>query len=628
MSLSRLTETPIQALVRMSSSRDSFLQPLALCITDCYDALDRASRLSPHSEMLSVMAQTEPWIDDVPGQGHRTPMRTWRRADHATPTDVSTPSAAPSGKRRRLTLKSSPPSWYVEAVPAAALPLSQVGSDPLLDVEGEADDVEEDSWEEPLDRQAFKRLQTRFHKMYTRWSRKRAEAVAPDGPEYARAMRRFSLKRFTWDGRLKLVRRCIKEMEMPEDVVQWAEAFFTRHVEEGQKKRNAVFFDGRSVLLTCQGEWGVRDKFDLAMLDFDSDQDEWDLGVQRLSEVLREDSRVQRIHGFIIELEKDVQSRLDVTDLAWSLELCTETLHVEHTVRLHMHLFLRSSGRIKVEHASQLRFLGSDPHRSDLVMGASRPTRGGNGNAGLYYIQCPKKGMVLSGGTVMPFRDYLVSGEWVMNLVQGKKMTYECARQEMVKSAKNLCRLLPCLDRWHLETRRLAMRSTMTSVQESLAANRAPFKSIDVVNEWIQSHECIAMRYKFLVLVGGSGLGKTQFAKGLVPDGAALELNMAAAPEPDLREYDPKRHRLVLFDECEPKQVMRQKKLFQCPPAEVQLGASATNCHAYKVWVHQKLFVICSNVWCHEVQRMFQDDASWLAANSVVYHVTAPLWQA
>ena len=113
----------------------------------------------------------------------------------------------------------------------------------------------------------------------------------------------------------------------------------------------------------------------------------------------------------------------------------------------------------------------------------------------------------------------------------------------------------------------------------------------------------------------------------MVPAGASLELNCAAAPEPDLREYDAQRHELILCDECPPAVVLRQKKLFQAPPVEVGLAASTTSCHAYKVWVHAKLFVVASNVWHYDLSRCKHEDAEWLVSNSVVVHVAEPLWQ-
>ena len=108
--------------------------------------------------------------------------------------------------------------------------------------------------------------------------------------------------------------------------------------------------------------------------------------------------------------------------------------------------------------------------------------------------------------------------------------------------------------------------------------------------------------------------------------GRALELNMCSAPEPDLREYNPNEHDLILFDECSPKQVLRQKKLFQCPPVPVKLAASTTSCFSYSVFVHRKLFVIATNIWRGQIETMPREDANWLDANSVFYEVTEPLW--
>ena len=53
---------------------------------------------------------------------------------------------------------------------------------------------------------------------------------------------------------------------------------------------------------------------------------------------------------------------------------------------------------------------------------------------------------IRDSGNVLPYHDYLVSGEWVMNLMQQGKMDFGPARTELVKVGKNLPRLLQCLD--------------------------------------------------------------------------------------------------------------------------------------------------------------------------------------
>ena len=121
-------------------------------------------------------------------------------------------------------------------------------------------------------------------------------------------------------------------------------------------------------------------------------------------------------------------------------------------------------------------------------------------------------------------------------------------------------------------------------------------------------------------------LGNTRYALSLVPTGRALELNCVTGHEPDLRGYDPTENDLKLLDLMPASWILQHKKLMQCPPALVQLGTSATNAFSYQVWVHQKLLVICTNTWFEELVKLGEGDRNWLLSNSVVVHVTEPLY--
>ena len=147
-----------------------------------------------------------------------------------------------------------------------------------------------------------------------------------------------------------------------------------------------------------------------------------------------------------------------------------------------------------------------------------------------------------------------------------------------------------------------------------------------VEDGWLHVQNEIKPRQPFLVIEGPSRLGKTMYAKNLVGEQYTLELNCTCCPEPDMREFNPLIHKLVLFDEATPQMVLRQKKLFQCPQNEVSLGASSTNCHAYSVWVHRCLFVICSNRWTRDLESLAEEDKEWLRANSFVLQVSEPMW--
>lgn len=200
------------------------------------------------------------------------------------------------------------------------------------------------------------------------------------------------------------------------------------------------------------------------------------------------------------------------------------------------------------------------------------------------------------------------------------------ARQQLVRTAKNLQRLLPNLEAFEKCLRENKMQAHIDKVLSELALQTKPFHRIEAIEKWKEDHRAIKPRYKFLVLVGPSGLGKTQYAKSLVAEGRALELNMASAPEPDLKDYNPDVHDLILFDECPAKIILRQKKVFQAPAVKVSLAASVTGCYAYSVWLHQKLLVVCSNVWHHELRLLPLEDRDWLLSNSLVHTVEKPLW--
>ena len=163
-------------------------------------------------------------------------------------------------------------------------------------------------------------------------------------------------------------------------------------------------------------------------------------------------------------------------------------------------------------------------------------------------------------------------------------------------------------------------------VQQQLNTLKRPFVSIPAVHSWIKDHKFMKWRYTFLVLQGGSMLGKTRYALSLVPDGRGLELNCISGNEPDLRAYDPTGTDLILFDEMPASAILAHKKLMQCPPAMVSLGTSATNAFAYKVWVHQKLFVISTNTWFEDLEDLSSAYREWLEKNAVVLRVTEPLW--
>ena len=119
----------------------------------------------------------------------------------------------------------------------------------------------------------------------------------------------------------------------------------------------------------------------------------------------------------------------------------------------------------------------------------------------------------------MPYRDYLVSGDWVMNLLQQRKIAFGDARAELIKVGKNLPRLLQNLDK--MGTRRrtdFVARATWSGcIEIELVEKAVPFRKVPAVEAWLAQYQHDFFRYRFLVLEGLSGLGKTQFSVSLSP---------------------------------------------------------------------------------------------------------------
>ena len=226
-----------------------------------------------------------------------------------------------------------------------------------------------------------------------------------------------------------------------------------------------------------------------------------------------------------------------------------------------------------------------------------------------------------------PFVAYHANPEWITNFLQGEKISMEVARREYircVKGCENNLRNLACLERLAEEHR---IKRLEASVKRALAPTYHPNRSYPEVERFLEEHQVLKDRYKFLVLSGPSGMGKTQFVRNLCrEENAILELNCAGSMDLDLKDFSRTQHDVVLFDEASPACVIKHKKLFQCPPCLVTLGQSATAMYTYKVWVHQKLFVVCANGWHEQMAKMPAADIEWLQKNSHVVMVSAPMW--
>lgn len=313
----------------------------------------------------------------------------------------------------------------------------------------------------------------------------------------------------------------------------------------------------------------------------------------------------------------------------WALacEICEETLS-KGSVRLHLHAGFRvNAGYLLVDGlqvGSGWDFRLSSPHWSH---GAGVVKRVRNESMPLFYCQVEKLSTVFQTSNCAPHRDYHVPGEWAFGLLESNKITAAVARAVIIGSCRNVPSLLRNLDGVEQARRESAAANLLAEARTALASEAMPPRRLPSVEAWHALFDSHRWRYPFLVLDGPTRMGKTLYAQQQVAQGTCLMVDCSGAVEPDLRLFDPTRHRGIVFDEATAGMVVRKKRLFQAPPEAVSLGGSATNCHLYRVVVYRQRLIVCSNMWAREVAGMSPEDREWLEGNCIYVRVTSPLWR-
>ena len=230
---------------------------------------------------------------------------------------------------------------------------------------------------------------------------------------------------------------------------------------------------------------------------------------------------------------------------------------------------------------------------------------------------------------VTPFSGYPVNPEWITNLFQGNKISEDVAKQEILKCKKNTKHHLDNVEFVATKRREVWVQQRMEEVDEILKPAWQPMKFYPLVQEFITEHAHIRPRYRFLVITGPSGVGKTQFIRNVAqPRSCLLEVTCVDDVEPDLRAFRPGTHKWILLDEATPVTILRNRKLYQASNAVVTLGQSATQMYSYEVYLHQVRLVVCANDWESRMDdhRINAEGRAWLQQNSIVLNVQEKMW--
>ncbi len=349
--------------------------------------------------------------------------------------------------------------------------------------------------------------------------------------------------------------------------------------------------------------------------------------IDEVCRLLRSNAEVLRLWSDFQEFVGDLQQRFRLDRTTAALELHCQVSLERKQAAVHLHLMWDSRKSVSMN-KGDIVFRGAQPHMSvDCTQARGRSCRRA-WDQGHYYLQCPKLGGIYMKTTAACYTCFGVSPEWVTSLWQSCKITKETAEKEYVKCKKHVRAYLDNV-KYHTQ----CVRAEAVAERQAAALRdlqplmKEPVRIEQVDSLFLPQFGQPMFRRKFLVLTGPTRLGKTIYGRGLLGHDVTLELNCSGVLHPDLREYDPLRHKAILFDEASCEMVLAHRKLFQGPVEEVTLAHSSTNMYSYAVFVYGVAMLITSNSWRRELQDCTPEDQEWLRGNSICVDCAAPLYK-
>jgi hypothetical protein len=321
-----------------------------------------------------------------------------------------------------------------------------------------------------------------------------------------------------------------------------------------------------------------------------------------------------------------LMDKLGCCDVSACLEICTQTLEEKCKAKVHMHVWLRHSKKVVVSDVADLIFRASRPNYAGVIGGIVRDTKSASFQGAL-YVSSLKKGSVFTYSTREPFTGYLVQPSWLMNFLQSGKISFDVCKAGVIRTCQNVAKYLKDLEVLEQSYRQADIDEEVKRVAAILSRKRRPFLSLEPVARWKAQYQEDLFRFRFLVLEGPSQFGKTQFVRSIASEDAILEVNCSGGVAIDLRSFERHRHKVILFDEIEVPQVLKQRKLFQAGPTPVQLGQSQTGMYSYSVFLYRTMLVVCTNNWSTSLGQASLMDQDWIRANQVFINVQAKLFE-
>ena len=318
----------------------------------------------------------------------------------------------------------------------------------------------------------------------------------------------------------------------------------------------------------------------------------------------------------------------------WSWKHWCATLETTKTGKLHVHLALQFTKQ--VDRSSRFfSFEGSNP-RADLEdflgEGLNRKKMQVSINRCMFYCFADKlgtvsdeEGNVCTTGNYFPcwVKDasftYAVPGRWPESLWKAHKLSHEVYERYLFKCRDGVVsrkrNLQAVLERDEEDEEGTEMAAVIKRVRATLE-----FQDIPEVDTWLESFKKEEGRYSFLLLLGPSRSGKTEFAKSLFK--APLELKVGKLEQfPDgLRCFKRNVHDGLVLDDVRDLTflVENQEKLQSKYDAKLEFGTTPSGQHAFFKWLWRVPVVVTANYTTKNRDLLQTDDFLANADNRTV----------
>ena len=342
-------------------------------------------------------------------------------------------------------------------------------------------------------------------------------------------------------------------------------------------------------------------------------------------------------HGFTDEVQwQRFLNHVSKNLKPWSCKHWAATLETTKRGKLHVHLALQFNQ--KVDRTSRFySFEGLAPRvdmEDFLGEGLNRKKMQLSINRIMFYCFADKLGTVrdssgkeCTSGNYFPVwvkgatSTYAVPGRWPESLWKAHKLshaTYESylhlCRDGVLSRKRNLQAVR---EQEEEEEEKQEMAAVVARIRSTLH-----FEARPEVEAWLAGFEEEKDRYPFLVLLGPSRSGKTEYAKSLFK--APLELKIGKLTDfPDrMRDFSRKVHDGIVLDDVRAFSflVQHQEKLQAKYEPQVEFGSTASGMYSFKKWLWRVPLVATANYTTTEQELLETDDFLGNAGNRTVVH--------